>query len=111
LGSDIVWLGLPLAVASLAVWGRRWSPWAYWASAGAVGVALSTLWFGIANVSQPLAAPLFIVLFPLVAPFWVASRRRFAQKIALASLAALATAIGATFVGFILGVNVGVLRP
>jgi hypothetical protein len=65
----------------------------------------------IASAGQPFVAPVFIVLFPAVATFWVVSRRRIAAKLALALVAALVTAIGATFIGFILGVNVGLLRP
>lgn len=111
MGSEILWLGPPVAVATLAVCGRRWSPRAYWGSAGALAVALSALWVLIANVGQPTAAPLFVVFIPVAATFWVASRKGLAQKPALASLAALATALAATFTGIILGVNLGVLRP
>jgi DMSO reductase anchor subunit len=75
LGSEILFLVPPLAVATVAVCSRRWSLWAYWGTALVLGAALCALWFRIANVGQPVVAPVFVVLFPVVATFWVVSRR------------------------------------
>ena len=76
-----------------------------------LGAALCALWFRIADVGQPVVAPVFVVLFPVVATFWVVSRKGLAHRFVLASFVALTAAFVTTVLGLILGVNLGVLGP
>jgi len=109
--SELLFLGPPLAMTTLAVCGRRWGRWAYWGSACALAIGLSALWYRIANVGQPRAAPAFVVLLPVAATFWVVSVKALVRRPAWATIAGLAAGIGATLIGVILGVNLGMLRP
>jgi hypothetical protein len=102
---------VPLLVAAVAVSVRLWSRWAYWGSGVGLAVALSGVWFGVANAGQALAAPLFVVVVPVAATFWVVSWERFARKPGWAFIAGLVVAVGAAFVGLVVGVNLDVIRP
>ena len=74
-------------------------------SALGLAVALSAVWFPVANVGQPVAAPLLVVAWPVAAAFWAASWMRFPRKPGWAYVAALTVTLGATFVGLIVGVK------
>jgi len=111
LGSETLFLVLPLVVAAVAVSGRRWSRWAYWGSGAVLAAALCTLWFSVASVGQAFAAPAFVVAFPVAATYWVVSWEHFARKPGWAVIAGLVAGVGATFIGLVLGVNLGALRP
>jgi hypothetical protein len=101
----------PLLVATVAVSGRLWSRWVYWGSGVVLAVGVSVVWFGVANPGQALTAPAFVVVLPVAATFWVVSWKRFACKPGWAFIAALVVVVGAAFVGLVVGVNLGVVRP
>ena len=104
-------LVLPLAVAGIAVLtrgGRQTTQWI--AGFGIIGL-LTLLAFGSAS-EQPLQAlrsSLFVVIVPVGATFWVASRRRFTPLVAFGM--ASAAYLAGLALGIILGVNIGILRP
>jgi len=98
-------------VSAVAVSGRLWSRRAYWGSGVGLAGALSGVWFGVANAGQAVVAPLHVVVLPVAATFWVVSWERFARKPGWAFLAGFVVVVGASFVGLVVGVNLGVVRP
>jgi hypothetical protein len=101
-------LGLPLALASIAVVAREYGRGAYWAGASVIAALFTGLWFSIAAASQAWSSFLFVVLLPVGLIFWAVSRPRSST---MAFLAGVCACLVRGLIGLFLGVNAGMVRP